>query len=321
VLSGASAGWWPVYAELDPDELLADNGRTGVVRIAPVARVSWNPDERYLAAACGVLEQNGRITHGNEVTVGDIGPGFSVIEPPADPAALGALNRSLQQRGVGWQFGNLITGGSSTDSGPVVGRNRVDQRYTLVPLGSGRTGVMATVNGAPWIVRGAGVVLLGSRIDPTWTALPLSAGFMPFMDGLLNRIARGEITLSEGFPGEPVALPDLVTEVRLGERRWTVEGGAPFTPVETGIHFLLTGTDTVGALAVNVDPRESRLRPADDAAVKALWTGATVVSPDEAPSLAFSLGARSDLRGFALWTVLFLGLAEVFLASIWRKAA
>jgi hypothetical protein len=318
-LGGTAAGWWPISADLDPDELLADNARTGVVRVAPVAQVSWDPDLKYLGAACDVLAANGRIGRGVEVVLGRVGPGSSIVEPPADPAELGALNRALDQRGVGWKYGRLIMAAATTDSGALVGRERVEQRYTLEPVGSGRTGVMATVDGAPWIIRGAGVVLLGSRIDPEWTSLPLSAAFMPFMDALLNRVARGEITLSGGFPGDPVPLPDQVTEVRLGERHWRTEGGASFRPAQTGIHFLLAGRDTIGALAVNFDPRESLLERVPDGAVKDLWPRATIVTPEEGPSRAFSLGTRSDLRGPLLWGALILGLTEVLLASIWRK--
>ena len=203
----------------------------------------------------------------------------------------------------------------------MLSRERVDRRYTLLPTGSGRTGVMATVNGAPWIVRAGGVVLLGSKVDPAWTSLPLSAGFMPFMDGLINRVARGEVTLAGGFPGAPVSLPDLVTEVRYGDQRWPVEGGAPFRPSETGIHYLMAGPDTVGALAVNFDPRESLLARAEDAQARDLWRGAVFASTDQGASRAFSLGVRSDLRGPLLWTALLLGLGEVLLASIWRKTA
>lgn len=320
-LSGPLAGWWPVRADLDPDELLGDNERTGVVRIAPVAQVTWSDDLKYLGAAAQVLLSNGRISRGAEVSLGRLGPAFSVVEPPADPAELGAINRSLEQRGVGWRFGRLVAASAMSDSGSLIGRERVEQRYTLEPIGSGRTGIMATVGGTPWIVRGAGVVLLGSRIDPAWTGLPLSASFMPFMDALLNRVARGEVTLAGGFPLEPVSLPDQVTEVRMGERSWRAEGGAPFRPGESGIHFLLSGPDTIGALAVNFDPRESVLDRASDGAVEDLWDGATIVTPDDGPSRAFSLGIRSDLRGPLLWGALLLGLAEIVLASVWRKAA
>ena len=41
VLNASGAGWLTVEAELDPDELLADNRRLAVVRVAPVARATW----------------------------------------------------------------------------------------------------------------------------------------------------------------------------------------------------------------------------------------------------------------------------------------
>lgn len=320
-LGGAASGWWPIRAELDPDELLADNIRIGVVRIAPVAGVRWDSTDRYVAAASEVLERAGRITRGQEVTVGGMAPGLTILLPPGDPAQLGAINRALAARGVGWQYGTLVTAAATTDSNPLLEQERVARRYTLEPTGSGRTGVIGTVGGAPWIVRTANVVLLGSRLDPEWTSLPLSAGFIPFMDALLNRIARGELTVSGGFPGAPIALPDLLTEVRQENRQWVVEGGAPFRPPETGIYFLLAGRDTIGALAVNVDPRESLLARAPDGTVRDLWHGVSFATPDEGPGQAFSLGVRTDLRGPALWAALLLALAEVILASVWRKTS
>jgi hypothetical protein len=45
------------------------------------------------------------------------------------------------------------------------------------------------------------------------------------------------------------------------------------------------------------------------------------VSLDDAPGLAFGAAARGDLRGPLLWAALLLGLAEVVLASLWRRQA
>ncbi|MGH7702557.1 MAG: BatA domain-containing protein [Gemmatimonadales bacterium] len=320
-LPGAAVGWWPLRAELDPDELRADDIRVGAVRISPVARVGWPADERYLAAACEVLAAAGRIRQGEEVTLGRLGPGISVIEPPADPAALGALNRALAGRGIGWRYGTAVLIAGVSDSGPVVGREQVSRRYTIEPSGSGRTGVLATVGGAPWIVRGAGVVLLGSRLDPAWTGLPRSAGFVPFVDAVINRLARGEAATLEAAPGDPVPLPDLITAVRLGDRVWPAEGGAAFRPPVPGVYFLMAGPDTAGILAVNPDPRESILDRASDAGVRKLWTGARLVDLETAGEAAFQGAARADLRGPLLWGALLFGLAEVALASGGRRRA
>ena len=318
-LPGVPAGWWTLTAGLDPDEFRLDDQRVAAVRVAPVARVSWDSTSRFVAAACEVLAANGRIRPGHEVTLGRLGPRASVVQPPEDPAGLGALNRALAARGVGWSYGNLVNDVTSSDSGAVVGRQRVVRRYSLQSTTSGRTGVLASVNGAPWIVRGGSVILLGSRLDPAWTDLPVSAGFMPFVDVLLNRLARGEAALEEGSPGDPVRLPDMVTEVRRGDQEWRVEGGGLFQPPEVGVYYLRSGRDTVGAISVNPDPRESRLARASDAQARELWKGARVVALQDAANGAFSSASLGDLRGPLLWLALIAGLAEVGLASAWRR--
>lgn len=320
-LPGAPAGWWTATAELDADEFRLDDRREAVVRVAPVARADCAVAGRHAVAACDVLLGNGRIARGTEVTLGRPGPGASIVLPPEDPAELGALNRALERRGASWRFGTLRMDPAVTDSGPLLGSHRLLRRYTLETAGSGRTGVLATANGAPWAVRAGDLILLGSRLDPEWTALPVSAEFMPFMDRLLNRTARGELSLVEGAPGEPVPLPDLATEVRQGERAWRVDGGGLFRPVELGPHFILSGRDTIGALNVNLDSRESRLTPAADRQVRDLWPGARLVPLAEAAASAFSSGARGDLRGPLLVAALLFGLGEVLLASGWRRGA
>ena len=320
-IPGAPSGWWELNAVLDPDELRADDRRVMAVRIAPVARVNWDPSDRYVAAGCEVLASNRRIVRGDEVLLGRLGRGISVVQPPDDPAQIGALNRSLAARGIGWRYGELSLEAQFTDSSAVLGRHSVHRRYILQPSSSGRTGVLATVAGTPWIVRGGDVVLLGSRLDPGWTDLPVSAGFMPFMDLLVNRLARGESVLEQGSTGDAVRLPDLATEVHKGDRSWRVEGGGLFRPVEPGIHFLLSGRDTIGAVSVNPDPRESRLERATDVQARRLWRGARMVSLGEAGGAAFSSAARGDLRGPLLWTALLVGLVEAGFASGWRWRA
>jgi aerotolerance regulator-like protein len=319
VVPGAPSGWWTLTAELDPDEFRLDDRRVAALRVAPVARVDWDSTGRYVAAACEVLSSNRRIVRGKEVTLGRLGRGISVVEPPDDPAQLGALNRALAARGVGWSYGDLSSQPESSDSGAALGRQRVTRRYLLRSTSSGRTGVLATVNGTPWIARGRDVVLLGSRLEPAWTELPVSAAFMPFMDLLLNRLARGEAALDQAAPGDPVPLPDLVTEVRQAQQEWRVEGGGQFQPSDAGVYFLLAGRDTVGAISVNPDPRESRLARASDRQARELWKGARVLPLSKAGDAAFSSASRGDLRGALLWTALLVGMMEMGLASGWRR--
>jgi hypothetical protein len=273
-------------------------------------------------AACEVLLASGRIRRGMEISFGTLGTGPSIVLPPEDPAALGAVNRALERRSIGWRFGQLVANPAVSDSGPLLGRVAISRRYTLQPArASAGAGVLVAAGGAPWLARDGNVVLLGSRLDPTWTALPLAAGFMPFMDAVVNRLARGQVASLQGAPGDPVLLPDLVTEVASGDRRWRVEGGGAFHPPEPGGYYLLAGRDTVGGLAVGVDPRESALTPAASGAVTGLWPGARVVSLADAPGGAFAGAGRASLQGPLLWLVLALGLAEVGLASGVRRSS
>lgn len=320
-LGPAVPGWWTVRASKAPDELRADDDRTALVRVAPVAQVAWDPADRYLAAASDVLVSSGRMRRGTEITLGTLGNGPSIVAPPADPAAVGALNRALERRGLGWRYGNLVETPAVSDSGPLLGRVAISRRYQLTPArASAATGALITAGGAPWVVRDGNMVLLGSRIDPAWTALPLGAGFLPLLDAMVNRFARGQVASLTGTPGDPVLLPDLVTEVAQGERRWRVEGGAAFRPPAPGGYFLLAGRDTVGALAVALDPRESLLSPAPRGTVTGLWPGARVVPLKDAAGAAFAGAGRASLAGPLLWLVLVLGCIEVALASGVRRS-
>lgn len=311
-------GWWEVRAELAPDEMRADNERVGVVRVLPPAAVRWDSTDRWIATAFAALADGERVRPGGEVTVGRLAAGPSVVVPPPDPAGLGALNRALEQRGVAWRYGLPSSAAAEVEGGEAEGAG-VLRRVALQPVGSGRTGVLATAGGAPWAVRSGDVVLLGSRLEPEWTDLPVRGGFIPFLDALVNRTVRGEALLADGAVGAPLIVPDRVTRLRRDAREWEVEGGAPFVPPEPGAYAFLAGEDTVGAAAVNPDPRESQLERASDRDARALWFGADLGDPARAAARAFTGAARADLRGPLLWLAALLVLAELLLST--RRAA
>lgn len=319
-------GWWPVRAEVEPDELRLDDVRQTAVRVAQPARASWKAEDRFLATACEVLLANGRLARGGDLTIGSLGPGASVVMPPEDPAVLGALNRSLAARGVGWRYGDLAAGSGVIDSGVVLGRHEVTRRFLLVPSGrrdarAQATGVLVTVGGQPWAVRDGNTILLGSRLEPSWLSLPLAAEFVPFIDFLANRAVRGELVLLDVPPGDPVYLPDAATAVVREGRSHAAEGGAAFRSAEPGLHFILGGRDTIGVVAVNPDPRESALGRAGDDDIRRLWPGARVASLGRAVSAAFSAGGRADLRGPLLVLAGLLALADALLAGSGARRA
>ncbi len=321
VASGALApGWWLVQSELESDELRADDIRVGAVRVMPPARAACRAEDRFLAVACDVLIANGRLVRGNDVSIGWLGPAASIVQPPEDRAGQGALNRALGARGVPWSYGDPVPGAAMTDSSAVLGRHPVDRRLALSgpPAGS-RRDVLLTVNGSPWLVRSGNVLLLGSRLDPAWTELPLSADFVPFLDFLANRAVRGELSMLEAAPGDAVTLPASATTLARGSESRPVQGIDLYRPTEPGLFYLVGGRDTIGALAVNPDPRESMLIRSNDAAVRRLWPGARIVGPDRGREAAFQSGGRADLRGWMLGLALALALADAGLASRGRK--
>jgi len=235
-LPSVAPGWWIGEAVLDPDELRADDRRAFVWRVALPARVRADPGAGpFVAAALVVLAQGRRIVEGSDVVVGERlqgGAGTTVLLPPGDPALIGQANRALAAHGVPWRFGDVGTPGAIGSAAVAgIGGIPVARRYRLTGAAGDTTAVLATVNGDPWLVRAADVVLLGSRLDTAWTALPASPAFVPFVDVLVNRLARGEA---------------LVTEAE----------GPP------GVVFQVQGADTVGAVVTAPDPRESDLTPA-----------------------------------------------------------
>lgn len=320
-LGPAFPGWQQVQASKAADELRADDSRSVLLRVAPVAAASWDPADRYLAAAADVLLASGRLRRGTDLSLGALGRGTSVVFPPEDPAQLGALNRALERRGIPWRYGAAVPSPALSDSNALIGRVPVVRRHGLEPVRAGQAaGVIATAGGRPWIVRAGEVVLVGSRFDPAWTGLPLTAGFLPLVDALVNRIARGEVALLEGAPGDAIPVPDLATEVVKDTQRWAVEGGAAFRPPAAGLYFVLAGGDTIGGISVNLDPRESRLAPAEVGSLRSLWPTVRVIPLEDAAGAAFAGAGHASLQGPLLWLALLLGLVEVGLASGLRRS-
>lgn len=280
-------GWWVGEVGLEPDELRADDRRLVVWHSVPPARVraaaSAGP---FAAAALAVLQAAQRVRDGADVTLADRpGPGASVVVPPADPSFQGQVNRALLARGIGWRFGGAGSPGPLAN-GALTGLDgtRVIRRQRLEGADSGL--VLATVNGEPWAIAAGDVVLVGSRLDTTWTTLPTSPAFVPFVDALVNRFARGE---------SPVA-----------ER----EGAAR-------VMFDRVGSDTVGATVFGPDPRESDLTPADPALVRATL-GAELVGDADVGAAAFAGLGRADLSGVLLVVALLLALSELAAATLAR---
>ena len=144
--------------------------------------------------------------------------------------------------------------------------------------------MIATVNGEPWLVRDNGLVVLGSRLDTAWTALPATPGFVPFIDALVNRLARGTA------PAD------------------TAEG-------PPGVAFRLRGADTIGATVFGPDPRESDLTRATPAAVtRAL--GSTPLASARFAAARFAGTHRVDASAWFLGLALLIALVELGISTL-----
>ncbi len=319
VLPGTASrqGWLRAAVELDPDELRADDRRWLAVHVAPPSAATSGPGAGpFVLEALSVLQQGGRVTAGREVSLDDqLAPGTTVLVPPSDPSLVGAVNRALAARGVSWQFGELLAG-EWTVSGAVglAAGAPVFRRYRL----EGQGIVVARVAGDPWLVRAPGVVLLGSRLEEEWTGLPVGAAFVPFVDFLVNRLAARESWIVRGTPGAPVELPPTAAALL------TPTGAVPLpssrrltAPLETGVFFLEGAAgDTVGALEVNFDPRETQLVRANPGSVRAALGQSTEVLGDAAFERALFRGTRrADLTGIMIAAAVLAALVEMAVAS------
>ena len=339
--SGPLPGYVAGEVRIEPDELRADDERPFAVRVVTPAAVVVDPQADpggFVTEALRALAAAGEVRLGGAgaaaiagVALAERAPaggGSAVVFPPHESVGLGAANRSLAGAGVPWRFGARIEREDTlaVDApllAPIAGV-QVRARYRLEPASGGGapppTGVLARAGGDPWLVASGRVVVLGSRLVPEETALPLSPAFVPFVGALVNLIARGDAGIVAAAPGAAVPLPDAVTGVAVGGGQVRlVAGGAAFTaPPAPGVYPLLGGADTVGALVVAPDPRESDLTRATPAELRALFPGARVTVAADARAYAgerFRAAGRAELTGAALLAALLALVAEGLVAA------
>ena len=260
-------GWQAGRVELEPDDFPADDARHFALWIGPPPAVAADASAgTFAATAVSTLVADGRATPGSAIRVASADAASSLpalITPPADAIRIGAANRELERLGVPWRF-------AAVQRGPVVARGgrlddiAVTERYRLVRAGVSAGDTLATAGGEPWVVAGPGYVLLGSRLDPAATQLPVRAAFVPWLaDMLAVRLAAptGDVgTPIQALPGRPIRLPAgaETLESSTGSRR-SITAELMDAPEERGVWFVLRGGRRVGAVVVNAPPEESAL--------------------------------------------------------------
>jgi hypothetical protein len=338
--SAAAPGWFAGTASLEPDELRADDERPFAVRVVSPALVLAAPEAElgpFLTEALAALARAGRVRTGagpGAIRLGGTAPpsgAAAVVLPPQDPVSLGNANRALAAAGVPWRFGPLLEREDTLAAPqlPELGGVRVVRRYRLEPApGAAPGGILARAGADPWLVRSGRVVVVGSRFVPQETSLPLTSRFVPFVGVLLNRLARGDAGIVNAAPGDPVTLPDGVTALvpaasladrDSGSAPLAVDGGGTIAAPELpGVYLLRAAADTVGALVVAPDPRESDLRRAGNGDLAELFPGSRLevaVSPRAYAAYRFRGAGRSELTGLLLAAALVVLLVEALVAA------
>jgi hypothetical protein len=310
-------GWLAASVELDPDELRADDRRwIALVAAAPAAVRAGPGAGRFVAEGLAVLVEAGRAVSGGGVTLGDRpGPGTTIVFPPSDRALVGSANRALTGRGVDLRFGERVDGEWLLDGDGEGAGARVLRRHVVEGGGT----VLATVDGAPWLVRSGEVIVVGSRLEQEWTDLPVRAAFLPFLDALLNRVAATDVRVVGATPLGVFETPAGAARLRVPDGPVPARGGLRATaPGEPGVYFLedVLG-DTVAALEVNVDPRESPLKPATTGGVRqTLGDDARVLGAAALDRELFGGARRAELTTWLLALALLVALTELVVASV-----
>jgi hypothetical protein len=328
----ADTGWLAGRVEVDADDFPVDDVRHFVVRAAPpppvAVRRSAGP---FVTAAIETLIDEGRL---RRAAAGDRAPvvianaveasgGPALWLAPADPLELVAANRSLERAGIPWRFGAAVRDTApvrfrDTAAGPEgwVARTRYRLSRVAGPGDSGR--VVASVNGAPWLVTGAGYVLVGSPLLPAATNAPLRAGFVPWLRDVLVQQLGEEGLVVTAVPHEAVTLPLAVDAVV--DEDGTAWGGAGVTfaaPGEPGVYWLRRADRRIGALVVNPPVEESDVERWGTTVWQEAWVGRRAELVPAAGDVTRTVFDRAGGRSI-LWPLLLVALlalvAEAFVA-------
>lgn len=321
-------GWLAGRVELPPDELRADDLRHfAVFSGAPPAVQVDASAGAFARAAIETLAEGRRVGLGGAISVSgaDAVSRRPVLAfAPSDPVRAGAANRALAAAGIPWRFSDAIRDESSVRGGELDG-TIVRVRHSLIATGGGTADTLAMAGGGVWAVAGEGYVVVGSAMDPQATDLPISARFLPWIEGVLVRhllTDGGRIVYAT--PLASVQLPLGVDELRGAEdRTFAVSGRAVTAPSAAGVYWMRRAGAVVGALVVNAEPAESDLAPLDSAGVAARIVGrapAVVTARDDVARTAFSSAARRPLAGMMFVALVGLLLVESVVARESRRS-
>ena len=306
----AERGWLAGSVELQPDELRGDDVRWFAVSVGPAPGVQVGGGAgAFVRSAVDALTDGGRLATGSEVSIvaaDELTTLPALIVAPSDPVRLGAANRALERVGVPWRFGvaRRTAGVARGVRDPQwdSARVTVTMRYTLEPRRLDAIDTLATAGGEPWVVTGERYVIVGSPVHPDATDLPVRAFFVPWLaETVTQRLAGAGAGLVSVAPSATVRRPAWATAIESPDGRRSAISGATFTaPAQSGVSFLLRGSERAGAVVVNGEPSESELRRLDGDAFRARIHGDEVEVFDDPTAWSRSVFGTADRRPLAV---------------------
>ncbi|MCU0635940.1 MAG: VWA domain-containing protein [Gemmatimonadaceae bacterium] len=327
-------GWVSGAVALNTDALPLDDVRPFAVDVRPATEVRVDPTAgAFVAAAVATLRDARLIGTGSGTSAiplvrADVASTVpAVLFAPASPAAIAPANRNLARLGIPWQFGAVVGDSAIArvrDSVLAAGAAspiRVDRRVRLIPVASATaraTDTIATVGAEPWIVAGAGYLLVSSPLDPFATSLVLSAGFVPWLGARLSAGLDAAQPVWNAHPFAPVAADFPCDSVRaprgdalvLARDLADVRRGPP----EPGVYLCARGARSA-ALVITTEPEESVGTTMDDATLRARLgsTRARVVT--QRTALVDAIATQPGGRSAVPW-LLALAVVALLLESL-----
>jgi hypothetical protein len=335
-----------IRAETPAAGLRSDDVRHLGLLASEPPTVLYGSGDGFLDAALSTLAEDGRIqSNGNAplvvlegaATSVPSGSGPLLLIPPAELPRLPAFQQRLDALGVPWRLeGRSGAGDLGLTGGDLGGLDvvRVSVAHALTRLTAPSTEddsvLLRTTDGAPWLVRGRAAdrvyLLLASPLRPDATSLPVSAAMVPFVERLVLHWSRPTSSpLRSMDAGSTVTLPPRLEGLRTPEgHERPAEGGAPWTPLRSGVWTLVLPAEQGGIryVGVNVPASESDLRSASAEEVREAFDGSEleIVESDAGwKNAVFGARRGAEVTPWVVALILALAIAELLLAAPSRR--